>query len=65
MRVSASKDVAAAWKQRQRIKPQMITSAAAEKSVVMVERVGYRQCLTPVRALYLDLAQWAIEDPGR
>jgi integrase len=31
----------------------------------MAERVGYRQCLTPVRALYLDLAQWAIEDPGR
>ena len=58
-------DVAAAWKQRQRTKPQMITSAAGEKSVIMAERVGYRQCLTPVRALYLDLAQWAIEDPGR
>jgi integrase len=60
-----TKDVAAAWKRRQRIKPQMMTSAAGEKSVVMVERVGYRQCLTPVRALYLDLAQWTIEDPGR
>ncbi|MGH3160478.1 MAG: tyrosine-type recombinase/integrase [Streptosporangiaceae bacterium] len=58
-------DVAAAWKQRQRIKPQMISSAAGEKSVIMAERVGYRQCLTPVRALYLDLSQWAIEDPGR
>jgi len=57
--------VAAAWKQRLRAKPQMITSAAGQKSVVMAERVGYRQCLTPVRALYLDLAQWAIEDPGR
>ena len=60
-----ARDVAAAWKQRQRTKPQMITSAAGEKSVIMAERVGYRQCLTPVRALYLDLAQWAIEDPGR
>jgi integrase len=60
-----TKDVAAAWKQRQRIKPQMITSPGGEKSVIMVERVGYRQCLTPVRALYLDLAQWAIEDPGQ
>ena len=59
------REVAAAWKQRQRTKPQMITSAAGEKSVIMVERVGYRQCLTPVRALYLDLSQWAIEDPGR
>jgi len=60
-----AKDIAAAWKQRQRTKPQMITSAAGQKSVIMAERVGYRQCLTPVRALYLDLAQWAIEDPGR
>jgi integrase len=58
-------DIAAAWKQRQRTKLQMITSAAGQKSVIVVERVGYRQCLTPVRALYLDLAQWAIEDPGR
>ena len=57
-------EVADAWKQRQRTKPQMIISPAGEKSVVMVERIGYRQCLTPVRALYLDLSQWAIEDPG-
>jgi integrase len=33
--------------------------------VVTVGRISYRQCLTPVRAFYLDLAQWAIEDPGR
>ena len=30
-----------------------------------VERINYRQCLTPVRAFYLDLAQWAVEDPAR
>jgi hypothetical protein len=59
------RDVADAWKQRQRTKPQVITSAHGETSVVMVERIGYRQCLTPVRALYLDLSQWAIEDPSR
>jgi hypothetical protein len=58
-------DVAQAWKQRQRTKPQVITSADGEKAVVTVERIGYRQCLTPVRALYLDIAQWAIEDPAR
>jgi hypothetical protein len=43
----------------------VIASATGEKSVVMAERIEYRQCLTPVRALYLDLSQWAIEDPGR
>jgi hypothetical protein len=60
-----TRDVAEAWKQRQRTKSHVTTSANGEKSVVMVERIGYRQCLTPVRALYLDLSQWAIEDPGR
>ncbi len=60
-----SREVADEWKQRQRTKPQIVTLATGEKSVEMVERIGYRQCLTPVRALYLDLAQWAIEDPAR
>jgi len=60
-----SREVAEAWKQRQRTKPQVVTSADGERSVVSVERIGHRQCLTPVRALYLDLSQWAIEDPGR
>ena len=31
----------------------------------MVERIGDRDCLTPVRALYLDLSHWAIEVPSR
>ena len=60
-----TRDVADAWKQRQRTKPQVITTANGEKTVVTAERIGYRQCLTPVRALYLDLSQWAIEDPAR
>jgi hypothetical protein len=59
------REVAEAWKQRQRTKPKVITSTTGGKTVVMVERVGYRQCLTPVRALYLDLSQWAVEEPGR
>jgi hypothetical protein len=58
-------DVAEAWKQRQRTKPQVITTATGEKAVITAERVGYRQCLTPVRAFYLDLSQWAVEDPAR
>ena len=28
-------------------------------------RISYRECLTPVRAFYLDLAHWAVEDPAR
>jgi hypothetical protein len=58
-------EVAEAWKQRLRTRRKTITAADGSKSVVTVGRISYRQCLTPVRALYLDLAQWAIEDPSR
>ena len=60
-----SREVADAWKQRQRTKPKTITAGTGEKTVIAVERISYRQGLTPVRAFYLDLSQWAIEDPGR
>jgi hypothetical protein len=59
------REVADAWKQRQRTKPKTITARTGEKKVIAVERISYRQGLTPVRAFYLDLSQWAIEDPGR
>jgi integrase len=58
-------EVAEAWKQRLRIRRKTIIAADGGRSVVTVGRISYRQCLTPVRAFYLDLAQWAIEDPGR
>jgi len=59
------REVADAWKQRQRTKARTITSAAGEKTVIEAERISYRQGLTRVRAFYLDLSQWAAEDPGR
>lgn len=58
-------DVAAAWKQRLRTMPKKITTATGETTQIEVARLSYRECLTPVRALYLDLAHWAVEDPGR
>ena len=58
-------EVADAWKHRQRTKPQIITVPGGDRTVITAERIGYRQCLTPVRAFYLDLSQWAIEDPAR
>ena len=56
--------VADGWKQRMRIKQQTITTAAG-KTVVDAERICHREFLTPVRAFYLDLAQWAADDPAR
>ena len=58
-------EVADAWKQRLRTTRKTIAVAGGGKSEVTAERISYRQCLTPVRALYLDLSQWAMEDPAR
>jgi integrase len=60
-----STEVADAWKQRLRTKQQTITTAAGGKTVIDAERICHREFLTPVRAFYLDLAQWAVDDPGR
>ena len=58
-------EVATAWKQRLRTMPSTVTTATGDKTKVAIPRINYRECLTPVRAFYLDLAQWAVEDPGR
>jgi integrase len=60
-----SAEVADAWKQRMRTKPKTITTPDGSKTVIETERICHREFLTPVRAFYLDLAQWAVEDPGR
>ena len=57
--------VADAWKQRLATMPKKIKTATGETTEITVPRLSYRECLTPVRALYLDLAHWAVEDPGR
>jgi hypothetical protein len=60
-----SAEVADAWKQRMQTKQKTITTADGRKTVIETERICHREFLTPVRAFYLDLAQWAVEDPGR
>jgi hypothetical protein len=59
------REAADAWKQRQRTRPQTITSENGDKTVTTVPRISYHPCLMAVRAFYLDLSQWAIEDPAR
>ena len=53
-------DVARAWKQRLQVKDG--SGGAAQAGA---ERVSARHCLTSVRAFYLDIAQWALDDPSR
>jgi integrase-like protein len=58
-------EVADAWKHRLRSKTATLTTGTGGKTPVILERINYRECLTPVRAFYLDLAHWAVEDPSR
>lgn len=60
-----SAEVAAAWKQRLRTITKTTRAADGTTDQATVERINFRECLTPVRAFYLDLAHWAVEDPGR
>jgi len=52
-------DVARAWKQRLQVKDG--SGGAAQAGT---ERISARHCLTAVRAFYLDVAQWALDDPS-
>ncbi len=55
------RDVAAAWKQRVLTRPK----ATKDKVQVTGPRLNGRSVLTAVRAFYLDLAEWADDDPAR
>lgn len=58
-------DVANGWKRRLQTLSKTTTTATGEKVELTVARINYRECLTPVRAFYLDLAHWAVDDPSR
>ncbi len=58
-------EVADAWKQRLRTTTRTIRTPEGRRVQTNAARINYRECLTPVRAFYLDLAHWAVEDPGR
>ena len=51
--------VAAAWKQR------LAHVRSKKDGRIIRERLGKADVLITVRALYLDLAQWAVEEPSR
>ena len=58
-------EVAAAWKQR--IRTRVVRSRSADGQIIetTVERDSATDALTTVRCFYLDLAQWALDDPAR
>ena len=58
-------EVAAAWKQRVLTKTRQVTGPDGQTSEVQERRAGGLHNLAAVRAFYLDIAQWAMEDPPR
>ena len=56
---------AAAWKQRLRTRTTTTKMASGQSTHVTTERLSYLDELSTVRAFYLDLAQWALDDPVR
>jgi integrase len=58
-------EVAGAWRHRLLTQSRTVVTQTGQRAAVSVPRVACGQCLTSVRSFYLDLSQWAIEDPAR
>jgi integrase len=58
-------DIAAAWKQRLKTRTVRSTNPSGELVQTTVERAGASDILITVRSFYLDLAQWALDEPAR
>ncbi|MFJ7625323.1 hypothetical protein ACIQZN_02385 [Streptomyces sp. NPDC097595] len=58
-------DVIGQWKQRIATKDKTVIGPDGRRTSAKVERLNHRDTLTQVRAFYLDIAQWALEEPGR
>jgi integrase len=58
-------DVAAAWKQRVLVKTTRVTDPSGRLVETRHLRSNGRAELGQVRAFYLDIAQWAMEEPAR
>jgi hypothetical protein len=58
-------EVARAWKEDLQTIKRTITDASGRQTVVASPRLNAKDELLRVRALYLDIAQWATEEPAR
>jgi len=58
-------EVAAGWKQRIAIKTTRTRTSVGEVTKTSGQRLAALNHLAAVRAFYLDIAQWAMEDPAR
>jgi len=59
------REVAAAWKQRVMTRTVRTTTADGATTTRVIPRVDGRSVMSAVRGFYLDLAEWADEDPAQ
>jgi hypothetical protein len=59
------RDVAAAWKQRVMTRTTTTSAPDGERVSLVSARMDGRSVLTAVRSFYLDIAEWADDDPAR
>jgi Phage integrase family len=57
------RDVAAGWKQRVMIRTRIARTGGGQTATTTSARLDGRSVLTAVRAFYLDIAEWADDDP--
>ena len=57
------RDIAAAWKQRVMTKARTTRAADGTAVTAVSARLDGRNALTAVRSMYLDIAEWADDDP--
>jgi integrase len=58
-------EVARTWKHNLQTKKRTTTNGDGEQTVISSPRLNVKDELLRVRAFYLDIAQWATEDPAR
>jgi integrase len=63
--ISLPPEIAAAWRQRISYRPAAAAAPGSSPAEALVPRAGGRSVMMTVRAFYLDIAQWALDEPHR
>jgi len=58
-------EIAQQWKENLRTKTRTVINTAGERVEITSPRLNAKEELLRVRAFYLDIAQWAVEEPAR
>ena len=63
--INLAPEIAGAWRHRVSYRPVTAAAPGGGKTEALVPRAGARSTMMTVRAFYLDIAQWALDEPHR